>query len=234
MGTTRAAGLRIQLGRTTIALTTSEQHLRKLIADGYQSLYADGLCIGTSGNVAVRFENGLLITPSGLPQNEVTPESMVFVSFADVPPPTKPHKPSSEWRFHRDLLIARPEVNAVVHTHSPHATALAINHEAIPAVHYMIAAFGGNSVRCAPYARYGTQALSDAVVDALQDRKACLLANHGAITIGEDLTTAVALAHELELLAQQYILALHAGTPKLLSTEQVEEVQTAFKEYRGA
>jgi L-fuculose-phosphate aldolase len=140
-------------------------------------------------------------------------------------------RPSSEWRFHRDILRARPETGAVVHTHSNAATALSIHGRGIPAHHYMIAAAGGNSIRCAPYATFGSQALSDHAIDALRERTACLLAHHGVIALGVDLERALWLANEVEVLARQYLLASQLGEPPLLSDAQMEEVIERFSGY---
>jgi ribulose-5-phosphate 4-epimerase/fuculose-1-phosphate aldolase len=139
-------------------------------------------------------------------------------------------KPSSEWHFHSDLLRHRPELNAIVHTHSPNATALACLREDLPAFHYMIAIAGGDSIRCAPYALFGTQTLSDYAVTAMQDRKACLLANHGLIAAGRDLDEAMAVAIEIESLCQQYLLARQHGQPVLLSTEEMQAHHRAMRE----
>ncbi|MEM8484694.1 MAG: class II aldolase/adducin family protein [Bacteroidota bacterium] len=212
-------------------LPAPEAQARQTLVQHYQELFANGLCRGTSGNVSVRYGAGFLITPSGVPSETVSPENLVYLPLDCAPPFEQNPGPSSEWRFHRDILRHRPEVNAVVHIHAPHVTALAINRQAIPAVHYMIALFGGDSVRCAPYALFGTQDLSDNIMHALAARSACLLANHGAITTGKDLAKAVNLAYELELLAQQYILALQAGTPVHLSEQEITEALRAFKTY---
>jgi L-fuculose-phosphate aldolase len=192
-------------------------------------LVALGLNRGTSGNVGVRHGDGLLVTPSGVPADELTPAAMVELSMDG-----QVHgsgKPSSEWRIHRDLLAARPEIHAVVHTHSPFATSLACLGEDIPAVHYMIAMAGGDSLRCAPYALFGTQELSDHALAALTDRRACLLANHGLIALGHDLTTAVDLALEMETLCEITWRARQAGTPRILDGEEMQAVIERFKDY---
>ena len=139
--------------------------------------------------------------------------------------------PSSEWRFHRDILAVRPEVDAVIHTHSTYATALACLRQEIPSFHYMVAMAGGKDIRCAPYALFGSQALSDGALTALQDRRACLLANHGVIAVGADLARALSLAVEVESLAEQYMLALSAGTPVLLNDDEMSIVMERFKTY---
>lgn len=208
--------------------------LRAAMLAASRRLVALGLNRGTSGNVGVRCGNGLLVTPSGVPADELNPAAMVELAMdGEVRATGKPAagKPSSEWRIHRDLLAARPEINAVVHTHSPFATSLACLGEDIPAVHYMIAMAGGDSLRCAPYALFGTQALSDFALAALQDRRACLLANHGLIALGADLTAAVDLALEMETLCEIYWRALQAGTPRILDSDEMQAVIERFKDY---
>jgi L-fuculose-phosphate aldolase len=194
-----------------------------------QQLAALGLNKGTSGNVSVRHEDGFLITPSGMDVAEMQTNSMVMMSIDGKP--KSDGKPSSEWRFHRDIYQAKPHVGAVVHTHSMFATSLACLQKDIPPFHYMIAIAGGDSIPCAPYALFGTQALSDAAITALKDRKACLLANHGMIAIGKDLKQALAITQEVETLCEQYWRALQIGEPYLLSKQQMAEVFEQFKGY---
>ncbi len=195
-----------------------------------QKLAELGLNKGTAGNCSVRYENGFLVTPSGMSVEEMTPASMVRMQFDGSFEDGK--IPSSEWRFHRDILASRLEVNAVVHTHSMFATTLACLHKDIPPFHYMIAVVGGDTIRCAPYALFGSQALSDNALSALQDRKACLLANHGMIALGRDLEDALAVTVEVENLCEQYwrILQLDANPP-LLSEAEMREVFQQFKGY---
>jgi L-fuculose-phosphate aldolase len=188
-----------------------------------------GLNRGTSGNVSVRVNGGFLVTPSGLGAEAMTPHDMVLMDLDG-----KAHgsgKPSSEWRFHRDILAARPEAGAVVHTHAMFATTLACLHRDIPPFHYMIAMAGGDTIRCAPYALFGSQALSDAAMAALEDRRACLLANHGMVAVGRDLDEAFAVAVEVETLCEQYWRALQVGEPVLLTPAQMQEVMGQFKDY---
>ena len=189
-----------------------------------------GLNKGTSGNCSVRFEDGFLVTPSGMSVEAMTPASMVKMQFDGSFEAEK--IPSSEWRFHRDILKNRPEINAIVHTHSMFATTLACLHKDIPPFHYMIAVVGGDTIRCAPYALLGSQALSDNALCALQDRKACLLANHGMIALGRDLEDALAVTVEVENLCEQYwrILQLNPNPP-LLSEAEMREVFQQFKGY---
>jgi len=203
--------------------------LRQRIIDACHEMERSGLNRGTSGNVSCREDDHFLITPSGMPVSQMHPERIVAMDFSGKV--IGDGKPSSEWHFHFDLLKARPEINAVVHTHSPHATALACLREDIPPFHYMIAVAGGDSVRCAPYALFGTEQLSAHAVEALDDRKACLLANHGMITLGRDLDEAMAVAVEVESLCQQYLLARQVGKPTLLSREEMQLVIERFKTY---
>ncbi len=188
-----------------------------------------GLNQGTSGNISVRLGDGMLITPSGVPYEALRPEDLVYVDAAGRWDSRR--KPSSEWHFHRAILQARPELGAVVHVHSVYASVVAIQGRDIPALHYMIAAAGGNSIRCAPYATFGTEALSRLAVEALEDRTACLLANHGMIATGPDLERALWLTEEVELLARQYVLSLQIGGPTLLDDAEMERVLEKFRHY---
>ncbi|WP_026280843.1 MULTISPECIES: L-fuculose-phosphate aldolase [unclassified Thioalkalivibrio] len=188
-----------------------------------------GLNQGTSGNISVRLGDGMLITPSGVPYEALRPEDLVYVDAAGRWDPQR--KPSSEWHFHRAILQARPELGAVVHVHSVYASVVAIQGRDIPALHYMIAAAGGNSIRCAPYATFGTEALSRLAVEALEDRTACLLANHGMIATGPDLERALWLTEEVELLARQYVLSLQIGGPALLDDAEMDRVLEKFRHY---
>lgn len=188
-----------------------------------------GLNRGTCGNVSVRDGDGFIVTPTGLAAEDMVPDDMVRMQFDGGCEGER--KPSSEWRFHRDILAVRPEIGAVIHTHSMFATTLACLHKEIPPFHYMIAIAGGDSIRCASYALFGSQALSDATLVALQDRRACLLANHGMIALGRDLDQALAVAVEVETLCEQYLRALQAGEPQLLTPAQMDEVMEQFKGY---
>ena len=188
---------------------------------------------GTSGNLSVRtVENGaagFLITPSGMPYATLNPEDIVFMHHDGRPAGLR--EPSSEWRIHRDIYAARPEAQAILHAHSPFATSLACLRRAIPPFHYMIARFGGDTLRCADYATFGTQALSDAAIAALQDRSGCLLANHGMLVFGRDPAHALALAVELEELCEQYWRARQLGAPVLLDSAEMARVQEKFASY---
>ncbi|QSN64168.1 class II aldolase/adducin family protein [Caballeronia sp. M1242] len=212
---------------------TDEDTLRRGIVETALEMERLGINQGTSGNISARLRDGLLITPSGIPARELDAASIVYLPLhvRDDDDVFRVERPSSEWRIHRDLLRARPDMHAVVHTHSTAATALAIHGRDIPAVHYMVAAAGGASIRCAPYALFGTQALSDHALAALEGRRACLLAHHGVVALGADLARAVWLAHEVEVLARQYLLALQLGTPPVLSDEQMDDVLERFKTY---
>lgn len=184
---------------------------------------------GTSGNASVRCRDGFLVTPSGMSVEQMTAAGMVHMQFDGSYEQAK--KPSSEWRFHRDILINRPEINAVIHTHSMFATTLACLQKDIPPFHYMIAVAGGDTIRCAPYALFGSQALSDNTLTALHERKACLLANHGMIALGCDLEDALAVTIEVENLCEQYWRALQIGNPHILSEAEMREVFQQFKGY---
>jgi L-fuculose-phosphate aldolase len=184
---------------------------------------------GASGNISVRTGQGFVVTPSGVPVERLNPQSLVAMSLAGEV--LSAGKPSSEWRFHRDLYVNRPDVGAVVHAHSPFATALACLRRDIPPFHYMIAMAGGDTIRCCDYALFGTQALSDAIVLAMQGRKACLMANHGMLATGRSLAAAMALAIEVESLCEQYWRALQIGEPVLLSAEQMQAVHVQFQDY---
>jgi L-fuculose-phosphate aldolase len=184
---------------------------------------------GRSGTVSARDGVGFLITPSGLPYEETRPEDIAAVTLTGEA--SGPRQASTEWRFHRDIYAARHDVGAIVHTHSTFATTLACLGRGIPAFHYMVAVAGGNDIRCADYATFGTQALSDHALAALAARKACLLANHGMIAVGGSLADALALAVEVEALAEQYWRTLQTGTPNLLSDAEMEVVLEKFSSY---
>jgi L-fuculose-phosphate aldolase len=189
-----------------------------------------GLTHGTSGNVSVRCdERRFFVSPSGM-DYEVLQADDVPLMDLDGRWYGK-RRPSSEWRFHRDIFKSRQDVGAIVHTHSPHATALACTGRGIPAFHYMVAVAGGRDIRCAPYHAFGTQELSDAALTALKDRKACLLANHGVIATGADLATAMSLAGEVENLALQYNAALSLGEVRILDAAEMCRVVEKFRTY---
>ena len=192
-----------------------------------------GLNKGTAGNLSVRAveggEAGFLITPTGMAYGALTPDDLVFVDMNGTPKGAR--KTSSEWRFHLDMYAARPEAGAVLHAHSPFATSLACLRREIPPFHYMIARFGGDTLRCAEYATFGTQALSVAALKALEGRRACLLANHGMLVFGRDLDQALDLGVELESLCEQYWRASQLGQPVLLDAAEMAVVLEKFAGY---
>ena len=191
-----------------------------------REMAARGLAAGTSGNVSLRAAAGILITPSAVPYEALTPEMIPLLrsdgSFEGR------FRPSSEWRFHLDIYLSRSEVGGVVHHHAPYCTALAMARQEIPPCHYMITRFGGGNVRCADYALFGTAELSHAVLVALEGRTGCLMANHGGLAVGRDVFAALGAATELEVLAQQYLLSLQAGGPALLSDQEIGEAINQF------
>jgi L-fuculose-phosphate aldolase len=194
-----------------------------------RAMNASGINRGSAGNVSARCDEGFLITPTGMAYDACVPSDMVGVGADGTA--TGKRKPSSEWRFHRDIYAARPEAGAVVHTHSPFATALACQGQGIPAFHYMVARFGGTDVRCAAYATFGSQELSDTIVTALEGRCACLMAHHGMVVFGRDCDHALALAVELETLCEQYWRVLQLGTPQLLAADEMQRVLAKFATY---
>ncbi len=189
-----------------------------------------GLSAGRSGNVSVRDGERVLITPTGMAYEDLEPNDIVSMALdGSVPPGSR--RPSSEWHFHAAIYAARPDISAIVHTHSNAATALACLGEGIPAFHYMVAAAGGIDIRCAPYATFGTEELAKAAVDALKDRKACLLAHHGVIACGASLPKAYDLAVEVETLAEQYARARSLGTVEILDEAEMRRVLEKFETY---
>lgn len=197
-----------------------------------RELDATGLNRGSSGNLSARHGDAMLITPSGIPAKALKPDMLALMPLDRADDYWEgPLKPSTEWRFHRDLLRARPEFHAVVHTHSPFATILSIARKPIPAIHYMMAAFGGQDIRCSDYATYGTAALSARVVQAMAGRMGCLMANHGMLTAGPTLARATWLAHELEALAHQYVHVLQIGGGHILSDAELAEAAKGFATY---
>jgi L-fuculose-phosphate aldolase len=209
---------------------TPDLHFREGVVATCRDLARNGLTHGTSGNVSVRRnESSFFISPSGVAYETLEAGDVPLLAFDGRWFGRR--RPSSEWRFHRDILRARSDADAIVHTHSPHATALACTGRGIPAFHYMVAVAGGGDVRCAPYHAFGSQELSDAAVTALDGRRACLLANHGVIAIGADLGAALALAAEVENLALQYCTALSIGGVRLLDDAQMRLVLEKFRTY---
>ncbi len=207
----------------------SDLDLRHAIIDTCLAMNRLGINQGSAGNLSVRSGDGFLITPSGLPYDETLPRDIVSMKFDGSW--TGEHQPSSEWRFHRDILASRKDVQAVLHAHPTYATALAVHGREIPSFHYMVALIGGDSIRCAPYATFGTQELSDVALKALEGRRACLLANHGMIVLGNTLKKALVLAVEVETLARQYVYALLLGQPTILPPEEIERVSERLQNY---
>ncbi len=206
-----------------------------------RAMNASGINRGSAGNVSARCKDGFIITPTGMAYDACTAADMVKVMRSGIQADgadgtasaatQSQRTPSSEWRFHPDIYAARPEAGAVVHTHSPFATALACQGQGIPAFHYMVARFGGRDVRCAAYATFGSQALSDAIIAALNGRNACLMAHHGMVVFGRDCDQALALAVELETLCEQYWRVLQLGAPRLLPEAEMSRVLAKFATY---
>lgn len=207
----------------------SEAELQAAVLATARAMNAAGINRGAAGNVSARHGAGFLITPTGMAYDVCKPADMAFVGLDGAVAGRR--KPSSEWRFHRDIYAARPEAGAVIHAHSPFATSLACLSCEIPPFHYMIARFGGRDLRCARYATFGTQELSDAVVEALVGRKGCLMAHHGMVVFGADLAEALALAVELETLCEQYWRVLQIGEPQLLPDDEMARVIEKFAGY---
>jgi L-fuculose-phosphate aldolase len=211
------------------SLHMSQTEQRNSIVAAARATVVERLNRGSSGNVSARSGGGFLITPSGVPSVEIGFDQVAAMDMAGHA--EGPLPPSSEWRIHRDIYRARPEIGAVVHVHSPFAVSLACLRRGIPAFHYMVAVAGGMDIRCAGYATFGTQALSDNVLAALEGRRACLMANHGLVVVGDDPARAVALAVEVESLCEQYWRASLMGEPMLLSDAEMAEALEAFKGY---
>jgi len=210
-------------------MTLSDLEARQAIIDACIQMNVLGINQGTSGNISRRHGDGMLISPTSTPYDTLRPEDIVFMGWDGEVDGRLP--PSSEWRFHLDIMKARPEVNAVVHAHPTYCTTIAIMGRKIPAIHYMVAVAGGSDIRCAPYATFGTAELSAHAVEALRDRKACLLAQHGMIAVGSSLSQAMWLAVEVETLARQYHGALQIGEPPILSEEEIENVIKRMASY---
>ncbi len=196
--------------------------LRREIVATCRAMNASGINQGTAGNVSARARDGFLVTPSSLPYDAMTPEDIVPMAFDGSYGGAR--RPSSEWRFHRDILAAREDIHAVVHCHSVYATSLAVHHRTIPSFHYMVGLFGGTTIRCARYATFGTQALSDAALEALEGRTACLLGQHGQIALGATPAAGLAAAIEVETLARLYVQALVMGEPPVLDDAEMDRV----------
>lgn len=209
----------------------SELSIRKDIIATCLKMEELGINQGTSGNISHRYKDGILITPSGVSYDLLKPKDIVFVPFSSKDDYEGEYPPSSELDFHFDILKAKPEINCVLHNHSTYATSMAICRQDIPAHHYMVGVGGGNKIPCAPYATYGTSELSQNVIKTLDGYNACLLANHGVITIEKNLKKALWIAVEVENLAKQYMLAKQMAEPVILSDDEMEKILESFKSY---
>jgi L-fuculose-phosphate aldolase len=205
---------------------TDQATLRGEMVDICRRMNSSGINQGTAGNLSVRCGSGFLITPSGRPYDTMTADDIVEMEFDGT---YVGHRPSSEWRFHRDILKARTDIDVVLHCHSIFATTLACHHKTIPSFHYMTGVAGGTTIRCADYATFGTQALSDNALVALKDRLACLLGQHGQISLGKNMEAALWLAIEVETLSQMYVHALMLGEPPILPDEEMTRVIEQMK-----
>ncbi len=201
--------------------------LRQALIETALAMNASGINQGAAGNLSMRSEEGMLLTPSGMAYPDLAPEDIVFMDLDGNSEGLR--QPSSEWRFHLDIYRQREDVQAIVHAHPVHCAALACLNRPIPAFHYMVAVAGGRNIRCAQYATFGTQALSDHVIAALADRNACLMANHGLIALGQSLSGALALAVEVENLANMYTRSLSIGEPVILDNEEMDRVIEKFR-----
>lgn len=201
---------------------TSNLDVRTEMVGICRRMNSSGINQGTAGNLSVRVEGGFLITPTSLPYERMQADDIVEMDFDGTY--AGKHRPSSEWRFHRDILKARTDIDVVLHCHSIYATTLAVHHKTIPSFHYMTGVAGGTTIRCAKYATYGTQALSDNALEALEDRLACLLGQHGQISLGKNLEHALWLAIEVETISRLYVQALTLGDPPILSDEEMGRV----------
>ncbi|NPA73538.1 MAG: class II aldolase [Epsilonproteobacteria bacterium] len=209
-----------------------ELEIRKEIVRVCLEMERLGINQGTSGNVSHRLGEGMLITPSGVPYGEMTPEDLVFVPFEDKKAYKGKHPPSSELDFHFDILKAKKDVNAVLHNHSTYATAVAMCREDIPPCHYMVAVTGGKKIPCAKYATFGTKELSENILDTLNEGyNSCLLANHGVLTTAKSLKKALWLAVEIESAAKQYIFAKQLSNPVVLDDKEMDKILEKFKNY---
>jgi len=211
---------------------SQEKKLASILTETTLKLHEMGLNHGATGNCSCRDEETFLITPSGVEIEDLSAEKMVRMDFKGNVIDSKLNlNPSSEWRFHQDIFSHRKEISAVIHTHSIYASTVSLFNKELPPFHYMIAVAGGDSVRCAPYAMFGTQKLSDNIINALAGRKACLIANHGLVTIGESLEEALQISEEIEHLCHLYIEAKKIGDPNLLTQKEMTEVIERFQTY---
>ena len=210
---------------------SNEMNSKQILCDAIIKLNTLGLNHGATGNCSIRKEEGFLISPSGISNDSLKSEHIVLMKMDGTLVNPKKLQPSSEWLFHRDIFTSRKDVNAVVHTHSVYASALSVLGAAIPQFHYMIAVTGGKEIPCAQYAMFGTQELSDNILKSLGKQKACLMSNHGLITVGTDLKEAVDIAEEVEHLSKMYVKANMPRKPHLLSDEEMDDVLKRFQSY---
>ena len=210
---------------------SNEMNSKQILCDAIIKLNTLGLNHGSTGNCSIRKEEGFLISPSGIRNDSLKSEHIVLMKMDGTLVNPKKLQPSSEWLFHRDIFTSRKDVNAVVHTHSVYASALSVLGAAIPQFHYMIAVTGGKEIPCAQYAMFGTQELSDNILKSLGKQKACLMSNHGLITVGNDLKEAVDIAEEVEHLSKMYVKANMPRKPHLLSDEEMDDVLKRFQSY---
>jgi len=210
------------------AKTYDDLATRREMVETGRRMNASGINQGTAGNISIRIPGGFLVTPTSLPYDQIEPEDLVQMNFDGSYEGRR--RPSSEWRFHRDILASRQDINVVLHCHSVYATTLAVHHKTIPSFHYMIGVAGGTTIRCAKYATFGTQALSDNALEALDDRLACLLGQHGQISLGKTLASALALGIEVETISRLYVQALTLGEPPILSDEEMARVIQQMKQ----
>jgi L-fuculose-phosphate aldolase len=208
--------------------TYDDLAVRRDMVETCRSMNESGINQGTAGNLSIRNPAGFLITPTSLPYSRMEPGDIVQMYFDGTFDGAR--RPSSEWRFHRDILKSRQDINVVLHCHSVYATTLAVHHKTIPSFHYMTGVAGGNTIRCARYATFGTQALSDAALEALEGRLACLLGQHGQISLGKTLASALALGIEVETISRLYVQALTLGEPPVLSDEEMDRVLQQMKQ----
>jgi len=213
-------------------MPSTKQQLSQELIDVALATRRQRLNVGRTGNISVRHKSGFLITPSAVEYNDLANQDIVYIDCRGRIK-SKRYKPSSEWQLHRDIYAKRPDISAIIHLHSTYATAVACLRHDLPAIHYMIAIAGGDTVRCAPYRLFGSQELSDAVCDALQGRYACLMANHGLIVCGESLAQALEIGSEIEQLCQIYLQCLFTGQIQILSDAEMRIVLGKFKQYRS-
>jgi L-fuculose-phosphate aldolase len=213
-------------------MTDNEHTLRDAAVNAIHKLDRLGMNRGSTGNLSLREGPGMLITPTGMGADDLQPQDMVWLGFDGS---QRGHwQPSSEWHFHQAIYQARPDLHAIVHTHSTYATALACLHRELPSFHYMVAVAGGDNVPLVPYHLFGTEALSNTVAHAMQNREACLMANHGLVAAGTTLAKAMKVVQEIESLCQVYLQALAVGEPVLLSKAEMAEVIERFRSYGKA